>query len=87
VFFDHIQAGDKIDLTVFIPELAGGSPTDITGLKTIGYLLLDAAVGEFDVETKIAWIEFVDASTFPGRQRIPLRDLPTVVDKLPNTVQ
>jgi hypothetical protein len=25
VFFDYTQAGDKIDLTVFIPGLAGGS--------------------------------------------------------------
>jgi hypothetical protein len=70
-----------------MPGLANGSANNITGLKTIGYLFLDAIIGEYDVETKLAGIEFVDASAFPGRQRIPLRDLSIVVDKLPSAVQ
>jgi hypothetical protein len=86
VFFDYIPAGDKIDLLLFIPGFADSSQEGVVGLKTIGYLLLDAAVGEYDVETKIGGIEMLDASVFPERRRIPLRDLPHVVDKLPKTV-
>jgi len=87
VFFDYIPAGDKIDLLLFIPGLAESSAEGVTGLKTIGYLLLDAAVGEYDVETKIAGIRFVDTSASPERRKIPLRELPEVVDKVPKTVQ
>jgi hypothetical protein len=87
VFFDYIPAGDTVDLLLFMPGLAESSAEGITGLKTIGYLLLDAAVGEYDVETKIAGIHFLDASASPERRRIPLRELPEVVDKLPKTVQ
>jgi hypothetical protein len=87
VFFDYIPSGDKIDLLLFIPGFADSSPGGLTGLKTIGYLLLDSAVGEYDVETKIAGIRMLDASEYPERRRIPLRDLPSVVDKLPKTVQ
>jgi hypothetical protein len=50
-------------------------------------LLLDAAIGEFDIETKIAGIEFVDISAFPEKKRIPLRELPNIIDRLPRTVQ
>jgi len=87
IFFDYILAGEKIDLLLFIPGLAESSTDGVTGLKTIGYLLWDAAVGEFDVETKIAGIRFLDALDSPERRRIPLRELPQVVDKLPKTVQ
>jgi len=87
VFFDYGLAGEKIDLTVFVEGIANGSAKDIVGLKTVGYLLLDATAGEYDVETKIAGIEFVDASSFPEKRRIPLRDLPNVIDSLPRAVQ
>ncbi|HSY93541.1 MAG TPA: hypothetical protein VK812_19435 [Candidatus Binatus sp.] len=87
VFFDYVPVDDKIDMTVFIPGMADASTQDIVGLKTIGYLFLDAVIGEYDVETKIAGIEFVDAAAFPERRRTPLRELPDVVDKLPETVQ
>jgi hypothetical protein len=87
MFFDYIPAGDKIDLFLFIPGFADSSPEGVVGLKTIGYLLLDAAVGEYDVEKKIGGIKMLDVSAFPGRRRIPLRDLPQVVDQLPKTVQ
>ena len=87
VLFDYIPAGDKLDLMLFIPGLSSSSPEGVTGLKTIGYLLLDSAVGEYDVETKIGGIQFLDASASPQRHRIPLRELPQIVDRLPKTVQ
>jgi hypothetical protein len=51
VFFDYVSMDDKIDLTVFMQGLTGGSAEDITAIKTMGYLLLDATVGEYGVES------------------------------------
>lgn len=87
MLFDYVPDSGKIDLTVFLPGLANGTPKDITGLKTIGYLLLDTVVGEYDVETKIAGIDFVDASEFPEKKRMPLRELPEVIDGLTADIQ
>ena len=87
VFFDYVPNGNRLDVTVFLPGLANSPPERVTGLKTVGYLFLDASVGEYDVETKIAGIEFVDSSAFPERRRMPLRELPDLIDRLPNTVQ
>jgi hypothetical protein len=86
VYFDYASAGDQIDLTVFIKGLVNGSSNDVNGLKTVGYLLLDASVGEYNVETKIAGIQFVDASAFPERRRIPLVELSNIIDGLPTTI-
>jgi hypothetical protein len=83
IFFDYVVIDNKIDLTLFLPGLANESKDGITGLKTIGYLFLDSTVGEYDVETKVAGIEFVDAAAFAGRRRIPLIELATTVDSLP----
>jgi hypothetical protein len=87
VFFDYVSTDDKIDLTVFMPGLAGCSEEETTVIKTIGYRLLDTTVGEYDVETKIAGIQFVDGLSYPEKRRIPLRELPAVVDNLPGTIQ
>jgi hypothetical protein len=87
IFFDHATVGDKADLTLFMPGIRGASPQDVVGLKTIGYLMLDSVVGEYDVETRIAGIEFVDAADQPERRRIPLRELAAIVDALPRAVQ
>ncbi len=87
VFFDYAENGDRIDVTVFLPGIVNSSPERLAGLKTVGYLFLDAAVGEYDVETKIAGIEFVDNGSLPDKRRLPLRELPQIVDALPRTVQ
>jgi hypothetical protein len=87
VFFDYAEAVDKIDLFLFLPGLDGSSVEGVTALKTIGFLLLDAILGEYDVETKIAGIDFVDIAAFPEKRRIPLRDLTGIVDGLPKAVQ
>jgi hypothetical protein len=71
LFFDYALVRDKIDLTVFMSGIASGSAKDVTGLKTVGYLHLDATVGEYHVETKIAGIEFVDSSLFPDGEECP----------------
>lgn len=87
VFFDYAEHGNRIDITVFLPGIVNSTPERLTALKTVGYLFLDAAVGEYDVETKIAGIEFVDATIHPQRRRLPLRELPEILDALPMTVR
>jgi hypothetical protein len=86
LYFDYTAAQDKLNIYVFIPGLAQASAEDITNLKTMGYLFLDTTLGEYDVETKIAGISFLDSSTFPERRRMPLNNLAGIVDMLPTTV-
>ncbi|HEY6369224.1 MAG TPA: hypothetical protein VIX37_01480 [Candidatus Sulfotelmatobacter sp.] len=64
LFFDYVLRGNQIDLTLFVPGIAAASTEEIVGLKAIGYLFLEAVAGEYDFETKITGIEFVDASAF-----------------------
>jgi hypothetical protein len=86
--FDYVANGmKKIDLTLFIPGLAKASQEDRNELRSIGFLFLDAIVGEYDVETKLAEIDFVDAAHDLGRRRLPLEDLPGIVDALPSSIQ
>jgi hypothetical protein len=86
--FDYLANGmKKINLTLFIPGLAKASEEDRNELMSIGFLFLDAIVGEYDVETKLAEIDFVDAADDLGRRRLPLEDLPGIVDALPSSIQ
>jgi hypothetical protein len=87
VLFDYVETGDKVDVTLFLPGLTEDSDTNHTSLKTIGYLFLDATLGEYLVETKLAGIEFVDGAAFPNRRRLPLPELRTVVDRLSPSIQ
>jgi hypothetical protein len=86
--FDYVAKGmKKINLTLFIPGLAKASEEDRNELMSIGFLFLDAIIGEYDVETKLAAIDFVDAAHDLGRRRLLLEELPGVVDALPNSIQ
>jgi hypothetical protein len=87
IFFDCSSAQNKLNIYVFLPGLAQASTEDITHLKTLGYLFLDATLGEYDVETKIAGISFVDSNAFPEKRRLPLNELAGIVDMLPASVQ
>jgi hypothetical protein len=46
----------------------------------IGYLLLDQALGEYDVATKVGLIEFFPSSAHPEAVRYPLPELPIMFD-------
>ena len=47
--------GEKVGITLFVE---GYSPAEHERYAGIGYLLLDQALGEYDVETKVGFIEF-----------------------------
>jgi hypothetical protein len=48
----------------------------------IGYLLLDEALGEYDVETKVGPIRFFPSDAHPELARSPLPELPAMFDAL-----
>jgi hypothetical protein len=66
--------------------LPGYDEQDITW-KEIGYLLLDEALGEFDVETKVGLIRFFSRDLPPNQERFPLTDLPALFDRHVLTLQ
>ena len=72
--------GDKVNVSIFIP---GYSESTKQACTTIAYLLLDQAVGEYDVETRIGEIRIDDISKAPA-QTFPLRDFPKIIDRLKN---
>ena len=68
--------GTKIDIELYAPGI--GSADDMS-VKEAGYLLLDSALGEYDVETKLGVIDWKPSAAKPPSAR-PFRDLPAVVD-------
>lgn len=55
--------GDKVDLTLFIE---GYNPTDRENFASAIYLMLDQTLGEYDVETRVGFIDLESASA-PSR--------------------
>lgn len=47
----------------------------------IGYLLLDEALGEYDVEAKLGLVEFMPFAMHPDAARVPLTELPDWFDR------
>jgi len=76
----HVRPeGRKVGLTLF---MEGYRATPQSVYEQIGYLLLDNALGEYAVETRVGSIEFGDPAQSPGEGMIPLVDLPAEIDRL-----
>ena len=72
--------GDKVGLTVF---MLGYTKERNTEFGQAAFLLLDEALGEFDVETKVGFIEFKALpQTITPRNTVPLSDLAPAFDLL-----
>jgi hypothetical protein len=69
----------KVGLEVLI---AGYRATPESVFEQIGMLLLDHVLGEYDVETKIGYIEFGPRPAVLPPHAIALKDLPGVIDRL-----
>jgi hypothetical protein len=67
----------KADIVLFIK---GYKDTDAE--KKIGFLLLDQALGEYDVETKIGIIDFSGPDNGSAKDVRPFKELPAAVDAL-----
>ena len=77
VHFKMFKDGEKVGLVLF---LDGYNDQEHEIYGNIGYLFLDEALGEYDVETKVGFIEFHsrESHLFEGSRSLP--DLPAAFD-------
>ena len=73
-----VRNGQLADLTVFIPNY---SEADRKPYMAIAFLLLDDALGEYDVETRVGQIK-VEAAPKAQAQTFSLQDSPKAFDAL-----
>jgi hypothetical protein len=80
VLFTLLDNGSMAGISLFIPGL--GKDGGDGDLKVIGYLLLDEALGEYDVETRLGLVEMLSPDTHTSGERYPLTELPRLFDQL-----
>jgi hypothetical protein len=68
---------DKAGITLFIK---GYDETSHQRLVTIGFLYLDSTLGEYDVETKVGFVNFKAANEQTTLVKRPISELPKVFD-------
>lgn len=78
VEFALLNKGSEIGIYLFIPSYTDRDPD----YKQLGYLLLDNALGEFDVETKIGMIKLFPWDSSLSIKRYPWHELPGRFDEL-----
>jgi|HubBroStandDraft_6_1064221.scaffolds.fasta_scaffold20970_2 hypothetical protein len=78
VQFSLLDNGKIAGIHLFIP----GFRDDDAELKQIAYLLLEGALGESDVESRLGLIEMFSPQTATAGTRYPLADLPARFDRL-----
>jgi hypothetical protein len=78
VQFSLLDNGRNAGVCLFIP----GFREDDLELKQIGYLSLDEALGEDDVETRLGLIQMLSPQTPIDGERHPFSDLPARFDQL-----
>lgn len=82
VEFALLTNGSQIGIQLFIP---GADETNTT-IKQIGYLMLDEALGEYDVETKVGLIQMLPPESPRRLRRYGLSELPSLFDELVSRV-
>ena len=70
--------GDKAAITLYID---GYDSARHNTFGTIGFLLLDTALGEYNIETKVGAIDFKPASAPSKLPKTPFKDLPEIFDR------
>jgi hypothetical protein len=83
VEFCLLTKGSVIGIQLFIPRFR---ENDVT-LKQIAYLMLDEALGEYDVETKIGLIQMLAPESPRTTQRYPFTELASLFDRLEATLR
>ncbi|HEX7961092.1 MAG TPA: hypothetical protein VF493_14300 [Terriglobales bacterium] len=78
VQFSLLDDGRKAGMHLFIP----GYRESDKALAQIAYLMLDEALGEYDVETRLGLIEVLSPETPTDEKRYPLTELPERFDAL-----
>ena len=82
VEFSLLTKGSVITIQLFIP---GFKEDDVT-LKQIAYIMLDDALGEYDVETKVGPIQMLPSESTSTTRRYPFAELPSLFDQLASTL-
>jgi hypothetical protein len=77
VRYQLVVDGNQLGLRLFIRGYTDGN----VALKQIGYLLLDEALGEYDVETKLGVIEMVGLESEADGDCSPVADLAAEFDR------
>ena len=78
VQFVLLDNGKIAGIHLFVP----GFREDDVDLKQIGYLMLDEALGEYDVETRLGLIKMLSPVAVTEGKRYPLPELAAHFDKL-----
>jgi hypothetical protein len=78
VCFSLLDNGKMAGIHLFVP----GFREDDVDLKQIGYLLLDEALGEYDVEWRVGLIRMLPPEIRTEGPRYPLAELPLRFDEL-----
>ena len=73
--FTYKPAGDVVDIKLFVPNYDSSDDRYISA----AFIMLDNALGEYDVETKIGEIEFLSVPN-DTTNLLPFSELPNVVD-------
>ena len=77
VQYSLLRGKDELGLHLFIP----GYTENDSELGQIGYLFLDEALGEYDVEMKVGLIKMFPPEADTSGPRHPLHELPTHFDQ------
>jgi hypothetical protein len=72
------DTGRKVDLAVFLPGYSDGAQS---AFVTITFLLLDHAVGEYDIESFVGRVDVRNLSEAPSNS-LSLRELPVAFDSM-----
>jgi hypothetical protein len=78
VQFSLLDNGKTAGIYLFIP----GFREEDVDWKQIGYLMLDEALGEYDVESRLGLIEMFSPDQRTEGDRYPLAKLPALFDRL-----
>ena len=83
VRFSLLDNGRIAGFILYIP----GYREDDVAFRQIGYLMLDEALGEFDVETRLGMIRMLAPEAESSYDRFPLARLPELFDELVNRLE
>ena len=83
VQFLLLRDGITPGIYLFLPNFQNG---DLV-LHQIGYVLLDAALGEYDVEVRLGTIRILSSDTEAHEERHPFKELPFLFDQLINQIE
>jgi hypothetical protein len=78
VRFSLLDNGKIAGIHLFIPGFREGD----VALTQIAYLMLDEALGEYDVETRLGLIKILSPETRTDSERYPFAELPALFDAL-----